>query len=170
MTELMANAMARVVYARSRAAGRLHVEQISAMYEAQRQATASIEYIQGRRRGRDRLLLLDMDGTVAPARFVLELARRTGHEEALQALLERHDDDALTRSHRVAELFRFVHRPQFEHVARSVPLRRGEVAWVDRMRRAAFMVGIATIARLVEAADKVQETRDRTSLLRVVNG
>jgi len=28
----------------------------------------------------------------------------------------------------------------------------------------------ATIARLVEAANKVQETRDRTTLLRVVNG
>jgi hypothetical protein len=29
---------------------------------------------------------------------------------------------------------------------------------------------IATIARLVEAANKVRETRDRTTLLRVVNG
>jgi len=28
----------------------------------------------------------------------------------------------------------------------------------------------ATIARLVEAANKVRETRDRTTLLRVVNG
>lgn len=28
----------------------------------------------------------------------------------------------------------------------------------------------ATIARLVEAANKVQETRDRTTLLRVANG
>lgn len=147
----MANEVARVIYARSRAAGRLHVEQISAMYEAQRQATASIEYIQGRRRGRDRLLLLDMDGTVTPARFILELARRTGHEEALQALLDRHDDDALTRSHRVAELFRFVHRQQFEHVARSVPLRRGVVAWVNRMRRAGFMVGIVSDSYYVAA-------------------
>lgn len=147
----MANEVARVIYARSRAAGRLHVEQISAMYEAQRQATASIEYILGRRRGRDRLLLLDMDGTVTPARFVFELARRTGHEEALLALLDRNEDDAVTRSHRIAELFRFVHRQQFEHVARSLPLRQGVVAWVNRMRRAGFMVGIVSDSYYVAA-------------------
>lgn len=45
-----------------------------------------------------------------------------------------------------------------------------------RSREAAIINGMpqhyatATIARLVEAADKVQETRDRTTLLRVVNG
>ncbi|MFO1327053.1 MAG: glycosyltransferase [Rubrivivax sp.] len=147
----MANEVARVIYARSRAAGRLHVEQISAMYEAQRQATASIEYIQGRRRGRDRLLLLDMDGTVTPARFIVELARRTGHEEALQALLDRDDDDAVARSLRIAALFRFVHRRQFEQVARGLPLRRGIVAWVNRMRRAGFMVGIVSDSYYVAA-------------------
>ena len=147
----MANEVARVIYARSRAAGRLHVEQISAMYEAQRQATASIDYILGRRRGRDRLLLLDMDGTLTSSRFVLELARRTGHEEALQSLLDRDDDDAVTRSQRIAELFRFVHRHQFEHVARSLPLRRGVVAWVNRMRRAGFMVGIVSDSYYVAA-------------------
>lgn len=148
---VMANEVARVIYARSRMAGRLHVEQISAMYEAQRQATASIEYILGRRHGRDRLLLLDMDGTLTSARFVVELARRTGHEEALQALLDRDDDDAITRSNRIAELFRFVHRHQFEHVARSLPLRRGVVAWVNRMRRVGFMVGIVSDSYYVAA-------------------
>lgn len=147
----MANEVARVIYARSRTAGRLHVEQIIAMYEAQRQATASIDYILGRRRGRDHLLLLDMDGTLTSSRFVLELARRTGHEEALQALLDRDDDDAVTRSQRIAELFRFVHRHQFEHVARSLPLRRGAVAWVKRMRRAGFMVGIVSDSYYVAA-------------------
>lgn len=147
---VMANEVARVIYARSRAAGRLHIEQISAMYEAQRQATASIEYIQGRRRGRDRLLLLDMDGTLTADRFVLELARRTGHEDALRSLLDS-DDDAVTRSTRIAELFRFVHRHQFEHVARSLTLRRGVVAWVNRMRRAGFLVGIVSDSYFVAA-------------------
>ena len=147
----MANEVSRVIYARSRAAGRLHVEQISAMYEAQRQATASIEYIFGRRRGLDRLLLLDMDGTLTSSRFVLELARRTGHEEALHSLLDSDDDDAGTCSTRIAELFKFVHRHQFEHVARSLPLRRGVVAWVNRMRRAGFMVGIVSDSYFVAA-------------------
>lgn len=146
----MANEVARVIYARSRGAGRLHTEQISDMYEAQRQATASVEYILGRRRGRDRLLLLDMDGTLTTSRFVLELARQTGHEEALRSMLDS-DDDAATRSSRIAELFRFVHRHQFEHIARNLPLRRGLVAWVNRMRRAGFMVGIVSDSYFVAA-------------------
>ena len=68
----------------------------------------------------------------------------------MQALLDS-DDDATARSHRIAELFRFVHRHQFEHVARSLPLRQGVVAWVNRMRRAGFMVGIVSESYFVAA-------------------
>ena len=139
----MANEVSRVIFARARQAGRLHMEQISAMYESQRQAMASLDYILSRRRGRTRLLLLDMDGTVTPARFVVELARATGHEQALAALLDG-DDDAATRSARIAALFRFVHREQFERVAQSLPLRDGVIACVNRLRRAGFMVGLVS--------------------------
>jgi glucosyl-3-phosphoglycerate synthase len=69
---LMANEVSRVIYSRARAAGRLHVEQVIAMYESQRQAQAELDYILTRRRGRQRVLLLDMDGTVTESRFAVE--------------------------------------------------------------------------------------------------
>lgn len=147
----MANEVARVIFARSRAAGRLHVEQISAMYEAQRHATASVEYILGRRREQRKLLLLDMDGTLTPARFVLEMARVSGLESSLAPLLDRPMDDAATRSARIAALFRFIHRQQFENLARSLPLRPGIVEWVNAMRRAGFMVGVVSDSYFVAA-------------------
>lgn len=146
----MANEVARVIHARARTAGRLNVDQISAMYEAQRLATASIDYILLRRRGRTRLLLLDMDGTITPARYVVELARATGQQEALAGLLDG-SADAATRSSQIAALFRFVHRSQFERVALSLPLRPGVVEWVNRMRRAGFMVGVVSDSYFVAA-------------------
>ena len=148
---LMANEVSRVIYSRARAVGRLHVEQISAMHETQRQATASIDYILTRRRGRSRLLLLDMDGTLTPARYVVELARATGLEDALAKLLDSPPDDAATRSARIAALFRFVHRQQFERVAHAMPIRTGVIDWINRMRRAGFMVGIVSDSYFVAA-------------------
>lgn len=146
----MANEVSRVIFSRARASGRLHMEQISAMYETQRQATASLEYVLSRRRGRRRLLLLDMDGTLTSQRFVVELARATGNEAALQALLDG-QNDAATRSQRIAGLFRFVHRQQFERVAHAMTLRHGVVEWVNRMRRAGFMVGVVSDSWFVAA-------------------
>lgn len=139
---LMANEVARVIYARARAAGRLNVEQVIAMYETQRQAAAELDYVLTRRRGRRRVLLLDMDGTVTPARYVVELARATGREADLMRLLDSPGDDAATRSQRIAALFRFVHQREFERVAHQLTLRPGVIECVNRMRRAGFMVGL----------------------------
>jgi glucosyl-3-phosphoglycerate synthase len=139
----MANEISRVIYTRSRNAGRLHVEQIARMYEAQRQATASIEYIALRRRGRSRLLLLDLDGAVAARPLLAELARHTGHARELQALHEHHaatERAALLQAE--AALFRFVHRRQLEQAAMALPLKPGVVEWVNAMRRGGFMVGV----------------------------
>jgi phosphoserine phosphatase len=147
---VMANEVSRVIYARSRAAGRFHVEQLSAMAEAQRLAAASLDAVLMRRRDRRRLLLLDMDGTLTEQRFVSELARATGHEAALAALLDR-GDDAATRSQAIASLFRFVHRRHFEAVAQSLTLRPGAVAWVNLLRRQGFMVGVVSDSYFVAA-------------------
>jgi glucosyl-3-phosphoglycerate synthase len=152
---VMANEVARVIHQRARAAGRLHVEQIGAMYEAQRQAAATLDYVLTRRRGRTRLLLLDMDGTLTTTRFAVELARECGQAEALAALLDSPTDDAATRSGRIAALFRFVHRSAFEKVARAAPIRPGVVGFVNRMRRAGFMVGVLSDSYFV-AADIVR--------------
>ncbi len=150
----MANEVSRVIFGRARAAGRLHVEQISAMYETQRQAAAEISYVLTRRKGRQRLLLLDMDGTITTSRFAVELARATGHEVALMALLDGHDD-AAQRSDRIAGLFKFVHKQKFEQVARSLEIRPGVIGFVNQMRRRGFMVGVVSDSYFV-AADIVR--------------
>jgi glucosyl-3-phosphoglycerate synthase len=148
---LMANEVARVVYSRARAAGRLHVDQIVAMYETQRQAAASLDTILTRRRGRQRLLLLDMDGTLTGTRFAVELARATGQAQALAQLLDSPGDDTAARSERIAALFRFVHKQQFERVARAAPIRPGVVGFINRMRRNGFMVGVLSDSWFVAA-------------------
>jgi len=152
---LMANEVARVLYSRARAAGRLNVDQIVAMYENQRQAAAELDFILTRRRGRQRLLLLDMDGTITTQRFVVELARATGQEQALAGLLDSPTDDTAARSDAIAGLFRFVHKQQFERVARAVPIRPGVIDFINRMRRAGFMVGVLSDSYFV-AADIVR--------------
>lgn len=148
---LMANEVARVIYSRARAAGRLHVEQIVAMYETQRQAAASLDYVLMRRRGRTKMLLLDMDGTVTPQRYVEALAQATGRSAALAGFLDRPGSDDLTRSEAIAGVFRFVHRSSFEQVALDLPLRPGVIEWVRAMRRAGFMVGLVSDSWFVGA-------------------
>jgi hypothetical protein len=86
---LMANEVGRVIFQRARSAGRLHVDQILAMYEVQRQATSSISFIMSRRKARKRLLLLDLDGTVTQQNFFAELALATGHQQEYRDALER---------------------------------------------------------------------------------
>lgn len=147
----MANEVSRVIYARARAAGRLNVEQIDAMYETQRHATATLEYALSRRRGRHRVLLLDMDGTITTQRFAVELARASGLHDALAELMDKPGDDASTRSERIAALFKFVHRQQFQRVAHAMPIRPGLIEWVNTMRRAGFMVGLVSDSYYVAA-------------------
>ncbi|MDX8127338.1 HAD-IB family phosphatase [Methylomonas sp. OY6] len=148
---LMANEVSRVIFNRAKLAGRLHVEQVIAMYESQRQVAASIDYVLTLRKGRRSLVLLDMDGTITPSRFALELARNTGNETALMQLLDTPHDDAITRSERIAELFRFVHKQQFEQVARTMEIRPGVIEFVKQARRAGFMVGIVSDSYFVAA-------------------
>jgi glucosyl-3-phosphoglycerate synthase len=147
----MANEVSRVIYSRARAAGRLHVEQIVAMYEHQRQATASIDYVLSRRRGRQKLLLLDMDGAVTPSTFTQELAKATGAETALHALLSQRMANRDAQDVQVAALFKFIHRQQFERVAMAVEIRPDLIACVNRLRREGFMVGVLSSSYFVAA-------------------
>lgn len=146
----MANEVSRVIYTRARAAGRLHTEQIVAMYESQRQATATLDYILTRRRSRTRVILLDMDGTVTTERYVVELGKATGLSDALSKMLDSHDD-AVTRSERIAQTFKFIHQQQFERVAHAIPIRPDVIACVNRLRRAGFMVGLVSDSYFVAA-------------------
>jgi phosphoserine phosphatase len=147
----MANEVARVIHFYSKDAGRLHVEQISEMYEMQRQASASFDFIISRQKNRDKVLLLDMDGTITPHRFVIDLAKFTNTFETLTALLDHPDDDSLTRSKKIAEIFKFTHRNQFEKVAMALPIRPGVIEFVNAMKRQGFMVGIVSDSYFIAA-------------------
>lgn len=148
---LMANEVSRVIFSRAKEAGRLHIEQIVAMYETQRQASSNLPYILTRRNGRTKLLLLDMDGTITPSRFVVELARATGRTEELAQLLDNQNIDASTRSDQIAALFRFVHRKTFEQAAQAMEIRPGVIEFVNQMRRRGFMVGVVSDSYFVAA-------------------
>lgn len=147
----MANEVSRVIYSRARKVGRLHVEQITAMYENQRQACASLDYVITRQKNRQKLLLLDMDGTVTTSRFVTLLAQVTGQLAQLEQHLDGHSVDALTRSTHIAQIFRFVHRQKFESVAKAMPIRPGVIECVKAFKSAGFMVGIVSDSYFVAA-------------------
>lgn len=147
----MANEVSRVIYSRARESGRLHVEQITAMYESQRQATASWDYAITRQKNRTKLLLLDMDGTVTTSRFATLLAQATDQVEELNKHLDGGNPDALTRSANIAQIFRFVHRQKFEAVAKAMPIRPGVIECVKAFKRAGFMVGVVSDSYFVAA-------------------
>ena len=145
---VMANEISRVIFSRARLAGRLHVDQITAMYETQRQAASELDYVLTRRKGRQRLLLLCMGDIITPGCFHLELARLNGREDAMRELVKNHlhgqtggdgngngnaSGGALTHLERVAGLFRFVPRQQFERVARGLEIRPGVIELVNQM-------------------------------------
>lgn len=137
----MANEVSRVIFNRARHAGRLHIEQVSAMYESQRQATATLEYAMARRRGRSKVLLISLDGVITFDNFVDEIAKATGQSHALSKLRKAAGSSCGDTSE-VAKLFQFVHRQQFERVAREMPLRPDAIDCVNRLRRAGYIVGL----------------------------
>lgn len=147
----MANEVARVIHHYSRHAGRLHVEQISEMYEEQRLASASFDYIINRRKDRRKVVLLDMDGTITPNQFIRDLASFTHTEETLAAILDLYQNDVGAREQKVAEIFQFTHRTQFENVAMSMPIKPGVVEFVNQMKRNGFMVGLISDSYFIAA-------------------
>ena len=70
-------------------------------------------------------------------------------------LLDSHNDDAATRSDRIAKLFRYIHKKKFEQVARLLEIRPGVIEFVNQMRRRGFMVGVVSDSYFV-AADIVR--------------
>ena len=147
----MANEISRVIFSRARAAGRLNVDQIAAMYETQRQAAAELDYVLTRKKGRTRLMLITMDRTLIAGRFADELARQSGREDALQQLPDTEEADDISRAENEARIFRFVHKNQFEAVARTLPLRSGAIEFVNQARRCGFMVGVVSESYFVAA-------------------
>lgn len=138
----MAFEVSRVIHQYSREAGRLHVEQINEMYENQRQAVATFEYVLTRQKDRTKLLLLDMDETITEEGYIEALATATGTESELESILQDASLSDIERCERITELFKFVHRSQFEKVASGLTLKPGVIEFVNQMRRERFMVGV----------------------------
>jgi phosphoserine phosphatase len=157
---IMAMEVSRVIFDRAKKVGRLHVEQVASMLETQCQAASTLPYILSRRKGQQKILLLDMDGTVSPSRFVVELARACGKEEELMAFLGENELDSqlshdyaksVERTGKISQIFRFVHKSVFEKAARSMEIREGVLDFVKDMRRQGFMVGIISDSYFVAA-------------------
>jgi glucosyl-3-phosphoglycerate synthase len=150
----MAHEISHVVLARARAAGRLNVDQVLAMVERQRQANGSVSQVLARRQGRRQLLLIS-EAALSAEPMLDALAVACGQGRALAALREAWAQADGQRQGAVnaanqherrtgdqAALFKFVHRAQLERVARELRLHEACVAFVQRMRRAGFMVGV----------------------------
>jgi glucosyl-3-phosphoglycerate synthase len=138
----MAFEVSRVIHQYSREAGRLHVEQINDMYENQRQAVASFEYVLTRQKDRTKLLLLDMDETITEERYIDALAAATGTKAELELIVQDTSLSPIERCERITEIFKFMHRSQFEKVASGLTLKPGVIEFVNQMRRERFMVGV----------------------------
>jgi len=111
---LMANEVGRVIFERARWAGRMNVDQIAATYEAQCHATASLDFVMNRRKGRKKLLLLDLDGTVTLEPSALALAKPTGHQHEYQRAIDAVEAGQQSIEAAMTEALRYVHRNRFE--------------------------------------------------------
>ena len=121
---------------------------------------AEVDYVLTRRKGRQRLLLLGLGATISPTCFELALAKLCGQEAALEQLMEfdgdgegdiEGDDEGFSRCARIASLFRFVPKQQFERVARTMAIRPEMIDLVNQLRRRGFMVGVVSDGYFVAA-------------------
>lgn len=140
----MATQVARTILDRAAACGRLRPAFVQRVREKERLHRAHPESIVSRVGAVERLALFDMDGTILDGRFIVELARRTGREEALARYLDRYNLTPETRTRRIGALFRGVRRELFEKVALGIPLVKGAVEAVVGLRRRGYRVGVVT--------------------------
>ncbi len=148
---LMAQEVGRVIFDRAKRAGRLTVEQILSIYELERQNQADIDHVQFKLRGSEKIVLLCMDGVVSTSSYVHELAIATGRGARLSELLQTPEPDVAQRIQSIAQLFRFVHRHEFEAAAHALDLRPQVIETVNALRRLGYKVGVVSDGYFVAA-------------------
>ncbi len=140
---LMAQEVGRVIFDRAKQAGRLSVEQILSVYEIERQNQADIDCVLDKLKGHDKLVLLSIDGALTEGgSYLREMAQATGRGDKLAALLASAPTDMAARAQAIAQLFRFVHKREFEAAANAVPLRPEIIETVNWLRRFGYAVGV----------------------------
>lgn len=140
----MAMQVTRTIIERAAEWGRLRLSFVRESGERERMTRLKLGHALKRMQNVERLALIDMDGTLLNGRFVIELARATGREEALQPLLDNAILSPVQRTRRIAALFARVPRHVFEKVARNIPLMPGAVETVVGLRKAGYRVAIVT--------------------------
>ncbi|PYJ01993.1 MAG: hypothetical protein DME25_17110, partial [Verrucomicrobia bacterium] len=142
--EEMAVQVARTILDRAARLGRLRYSFASKVQETERHQRAELAAALGKIPQGERLALFDMDGVILQGRFIVELARRTNRESALEEFLDRFDLTAEERARKIAAIFAGVPCEAFEHCARVMPLMPGAVEAVVGLRKAGFRVGVVT--------------------------
>lgn len=141
---LMAQEVSRVIFDRAKQAGRLTVDQILSIYELERQNQADIDHVLLKLRNADRIVLLCLDGVVSTASYERELAGATGRLPRLDTVLQDPAADLAGRMRSVAQVFRFVHKHEFEAVAHALELRPQVIETVNTLRRLGYKVGVVS--------------------------
>jgi glucosyl-3-phosphoglycerate synthase len=140
---LMAQEVGRVIFDRAKQAGRLSVEQILSVYEIERQNQADIDCVLDKLKGHDKLVLLTVDGAVSEGgAYLREIAQATGRGDKLDALIDTAPLDMVSRGQAIAQLFRFVHKREFENAANAVIIRPEVIETVNWLRRLGYAVGV----------------------------
>jgi len=148
---LMAQEVGRVIFDRAKRAGRLTVDQILSIYELERQNQADIDHILLKLRGCEKIALLCMDGVVSTSSYVHELAIATGRAARLSELLRTPEPDVGRRVQSIAQVFRFVHKQEFEAVAHALDLRPQVIETVNALRRMGYKVGVVSDGYFIAA-------------------
>lgn len=142
--EEMATQVARTILNRAACWGRLRQSYMHEVAESERHHRAGLGQLLDGVPAAERAALFDMDGTLLRGRFIVELAKRTGREQALAKFL---DNPSLTpeqRTREIAMVFGGVDRTTFQETARHIPLMEGAAEAVVGLRKAGFRVGIVT--------------------------
>lgn len=140
----MATQVARAVLERAAKAGRLRLSYIREARENERLRRLNLDGFLDRVSPSEKVALFDMDGVLLNGRFVVELAKATGKELDLAALLDNYTLPARERMKQIAAVFKGVHHQVFETIAREIPLMPGAVETVVGLRRAGYRVGLIT--------------------------
>jgi glucosyl-3-phosphoglycerate synthase len=140
----MAKQVTRTILDRAWRYGRLSINPVREMEEADRMLKGESLPSAICTRGRKRFALFDMDGVLLEGRFVTELAARVDVLPELSRFLDNRVLPDEERAQAIASLFTGVHLEDFEETARTVPLTPGAVETVVALRKAGYVVGVVS--------------------------